>query len=90
MIDTGQHTKYVDHPAPSIALVVLLLGTMGAVIAALPDLSSREWLPLLLWILTLLLIGFYFWPFYSTYYTARAFLRRIGEFAPHLTKETKA
>lgn len=70
--------KYVDHPAPSVALMAILLLAVCALIAAAPALfqvSSHEAPSLFLWAgraVNLAILGvlcFYFWPLYSTYYT---------------------
>jgi len=69
--------KYVDHPAPSVGLMVLLLFVLGALLVSIPavlDPSSGE-VPPWFWAVTalpLLVILFYFWPLYSTYYTVSA------------------
>jgi hypothetical protein len=68
--------KYVDHPAPSVVVVVLLLlvivGLIGALTAGASSPGSNATLFWLVAVATLALLGFYFWPFYSTYYTMSA------------------
>ena len=65
--------RYVDHPAPGIGLMAILLLAVCAVTAAIPAIlheSSREEPWLLAGILLILaILCFYFWPLYSTYYT---------------------
>lgn len=63
--------KYVDHPAPSVVLMLMLLGLFVAVTLAVPAMA-REGTPTMVWVLilgTLAASLFYCWPFYSTYYT---------------------
>ena len=68
--------KYVDHPAPSVGLMAILLLVLGALLVALPSLlSDAEGASLPFWALIVLTLGvlcFYFWPLYSTYYTVSA------------------
>lgn len=70
---TGQ--KFVDHPAPSVTLVVMLMVTMFAVLLMTPLFQASYHganLPIHLWILfgaMPLILLFYFWPIYTTYYT---------------------
>ncbi|HMI30188.1 MAG TPA: hypothetical protein VK527_00500 [Candidatus Limnocylindrales bacterium] len=61
--------RYVDHPAPSVGLMAILLLTIVGVIAALPP--SAELSPAFLAgvLLILAILCFYLWPLYSTYYT---------------------
>jgi hypothetical protein len=70
--------KYVDHPAPSLGLMALLLFALGVVLAAIPAMlrgsshGAASSNALLVWAsiaLPLGVMGFYFWPLYSTYYT---------------------
>ena len=65
--------KYVDHPAPDLLIMVLLLGVLGALLASIPSALhefSREKLAFLG--LIGFTICFYFWPLYTTYYTMSA------------------
>jgi hypothetical protein len=69
--------KYVDHPAPSVVMVAILLLVIAGVIATVPGVRgpSNEATPVLFWIVigsVLVITAFYFWPFYSTYYTVSA------------------
>lgn len=69
--------RYVDHPAPSVVLVAILLLVIGGGLAALPSAAgdSHGTAPILFWIIVgsaLAITAFYFWPFYSTYYTLSA------------------
>jgi hypothetical protein len=73
-----QDRKYVDHPAPDIVLMAILLLAVCALIAAIPSILrepslEEPWLLLLTGLAGLVLIlatlCFYFWPLYSTYYT---------------------
>ena len=65
--------KYVDHPAPSWPLVVLLLAVICGVLSTLPGVRGpSEVTPPIYWIVmgsVLAIMAFYFWPIYSTYYT---------------------
>jgi len=70
--------KYVDHPAPSVGLMVLLSIALGALLAVIPGLlrpsspDASSGIRGLAWVVTPLAIGaigFYFWPLYTTYYT---------------------
>ncbi|MGH7682045.1 MAG: hypothetical protein ACRENN_08670 [Candidatus Eiseniibacteriota bacterium] len=66
--------KYVDHPAPSVVMVVLLVLVMCGLIAVIPGVlgPSQGTTPVLFWVAIasmLAITAFYFWPFYSTYYT---------------------
>ena len=63
----------MDHPAPSVSLIVLTLFTLAALLAAVPAMlpyghgvSPAFWVSILL---PLGILCFYFWPLYSTYYT---------------------
>jgi len=60
----------VDHPAPSVSIIMLFLITLAVMLVALVP-SVRE-APPGLWAVILLPFGilcFYFWPLYSTYYS---------------------
>lgn len=68
--------KCVDHPAPGVILMILLLLAAIFSIGAIPGVrhvSSSEGPSLMLeWLVPLLLLAilaFFLWPFYSTYYT---------------------
>src|SRR5262245_10608704 len=68
---------YVDHPAPSlvfvaflIALTVTLVWTMVTMLRMPGALSRTDALvPLAVMGLSVLFLGFYFWPLFTTYYT---------------------
>jgi len=69
--------KYVDHPAPSVVMVTILLLVIGGVLASIPNAPapSHGASPTLFWVVigsALAITAFYFWPLYSTYYTIRA------------------
>ncbi len=73
--------KYVDHPAPSVALMAIHLLALCALIAALPailQVPSREepshflLLGRAVILLSLAILCFYLWPLYSTYYTVNS------------------
>jgi len=69
--------KYVDHPAPSVTLVVLFLFTILFALVMIPLFYEsyhgtppvRAWVPL---VAVIGFIGFYFWPIYTTSYTISA------------------
>jgi len=70
--------KYVDHPAPSVGIMIMLLVGVLALVAAIPGIFQvplREDPPLFFLagragiLLILAILCFYFWPLYSTYYT---------------------
>ena len=74
----GPERKYVDHPAPSVALMVILLVAVGAILAGIPVIlrpsssGATAANPALVWAsiaLAVGVLGFYFWPLYTTYYT---------------------
>lgn len=70
----GTNRKYVDHPAPSIGLMTILLITVFALVAAIPamlDMPSPDvhWTMWAVILFSLATLCFYFWPLYSTYYT---------------------
>jgi hypothetical protein len=70
--------RFVDHPAPGVGLMSLLIFTLCTVLGVIPvllDLSPDEqlpgfFLPLVLGVMigSAAIVGFYFWPFYATYY----------------------
>jgi len=70
--------KYVDHPAPSVVLVLLLFFAVGAAVVALPfafqaaPRGAALFLPIAAIGLTVVILCFQFWPLYSTYYTVSA------------------
>ncbi len=69
--------KYVDHPAPSIALVTILLLAACGLVAAIPAMltTPSPEVPRAAWVViafSLAILCFYFWPIYSTYYTVSA------------------
>jgi hypothetical protein len=70
--------RYVDHPAPSVGLMIILLLALCGVFAALPSIfetPARAASPVLLLatralaVFVLALLGVFLWPLYSTYYT---------------------
>lgn len=70
--------KFVDHPAPSIGLITLLIVGFCALLPAVLSLSEipGEEIPsaclaalYAVLVLSLGILGFYFWPLYTTYYT---------------------
>jgi len=67
--------KYVDHPAPSASLVFLLYLTLGVVLVAGSE-AFRAGEGSLFFVATaafvVLVVCFYFWPLYATYYTLSA------------------
>src|SRR3954469_16836230 len=75
---TPSSVRFVDHPAPSVSVVVLLLVTMAALLAAIPAAirdSGDPHTPVFLVVVigaSLATVCFYFWPFYTTYYTVSA------------------
>ncbi|HEU4725095.1 MAG TPA: hypothetical protein VFU59_07335 [Candidatus Eisenbacteria bacterium] len=77
MTPSAPDRKYVDHPAPSVIFVAILLIMLGVLISIIPGVSrpSTEPTPLLEWILlgsVMAITAFYFWPIYTTYYTVSA------------------
>ena len=71
-VDTSSGPRYVDHPAPSVVLVVLLMLSVAAVLFALPTVTQSPGggvFPLAATAVVLLILCFYFWPIYKTYYT---------------------
>jgi len=75
--DSSTGPRYVDHPAPSVVLVLLLLLSVMAVMVAIP-LALRDAPPeasvlsVLFVALPLVIVAFFFWPLYKTYYTINA------------------
>jgi len=74
----GLERKYVDHPAPSVGLMAILMVAVVAVLAGIPAIlrssSPGEFsaIPGLVWAsiaLAVGVLGFYLWPLYTTYYT---------------------
>ena len=64
--------KYVDHPAPSAVLNLALILTVGVLVYALLDPSvagAASWASLAFVGSCLVVVCFYFWPLYATYYT---------------------
>ena len=74
MIDR-ETKKYVDHPAPSPALMILLIVVLGALLVSIPAVieqvsaSDLPWAPIAVLGITFLIVCFYFWPLVTTYYT---------------------
>ena len=75
----GQDTHpHVDHPTPSMFMVVMLVGSIIGMLAVIPVMMAipAEEAPPPVLLLTYLSVaigvaamGFYLWPMYSTYYT---------------------
>ena len=75
---SGMERKYVDHPAPGIGLMVIfsliIVFLIPATLQVLQD-SARSGHPpsgvagAAMLLITLAILCFYFWPFYTTYYT---------------------
>ena len=66
--------KYVDHPAPSVGLVTILLLAIFATVAVIPETLSApsSQLSVPIWVaivLTVAILCLFFWPLYSTFYT---------------------
>lgn len=67
--------KYVDHPAPSVAIMVINLTALAGIGYALVfrfgeiARGPAPYIPLAFIMISLIWLGFYFWPLYSTYYT---------------------
>jgi hypothetical protein len=74
--DTGQ--RYIDHPAPSVVFMTILLLVVVGLVAALPGVvnaasrGAASSIPIAVVGLCLILVCFYFWPLYTTYYTVSA------------------
>jgi len=70
--------RYVDHPAPSTVLALLLLLVVVGLVLALPSafyvavLGAGSPIPIRVIGYTLIIVCFSFWPLYSTYYTLSA------------------
>jgi hypothetical protein len=67
--------RYVDHPVPSAAIMILLtLGVVGLLLS-FPFLiegasqGAGSWAPIAVVGVSLATVCFYFWPLYTTYYT---------------------
>jgi hypothetical protein len=75
---TESTERYIDHPAPSIGLVLLFFGIIGFLIAAIPlaiaDIPKQELCSSVAISVYAILgfsiafLSFYFWPLYTTYY----------------------
>lgn len=67
----------MDHPAPGVGVMAILISSVcGLIVAilAMLHMPTAE-VPRLAWpiaALTLVVVCFYFWPLYSTYYTVSA------------------
>jgi hypothetical protein len=67
--------RYIDHPVPSAAMMILLtLGAVGLLLSipALIEGASRgtmSWAPIAVVGVAFATVCFYFWPLYTTYYT---------------------
>jgi hypothetical protein len=83
--------KYVDHPAPSVGFMILISFVVLMICLALPqavgEISSKpsSYLPLVIAGISLAVLGFYFWPLYTTYYTLSpsGLLVRYGPWIHH-------
>lgn len=66
--------RYVDHPAPSVFMMALVLFVVFMVLLAIPSIQHEGagLLPWVMLILTLAIMLFYCWPLYTTYYTVSA------------------
>jgi len=70
----SESPRYVDHPAPSVVLMALMLVVVLVTVRVLIG-APREGASLLFWVLILGTLGvvlFYSWPFYTTYYAVSA------------------
>jgi hypothetical protein len=68
-------SSYVDHPTPGVvvlAINVFAIAALGCAIVFATPRTASAWIPLTVMGVSLLLIGFFFWPLYSTYYTLSA------------------
>ena len=74
----SEEPSYVDHPTPGAGILAINLFVIAALGYALASMiqsiphTSTAWIPLTVVGGSLLLIGFFFWPLYSTYYTLSA------------------
>lgn len=72
----SRNPRYVDHPAPDLLIMTLLMVSLVALLAVIPSAlheSARQTLVILAVIGTIAVaICFYFWPLYTTYYTVSA------------------
>jgi len=73
---TSSEPRYVDHPAPSVVVVLLLLLSAVAMFVALPAIfqdTPEQWPLLVLFVaVALVIVAFVVWPLYKTYYTISA------------------
>src|SRR5258705_13947895 len=73
---TSSEPRYVDHPAPSVVVVLLLLLSAVAMFVALPAIfqdTPEQWPLLVLFVaVALVIVAFVVWPLYKTYYTINA------------------
>jgi hypothetical protein len=68
-------SSYVDHPTPGVVVLginVFAIAALGCAIVFATPRTPSAWFPLTVMGVSLLLIGFFFWPLYSTYYTLSA------------------
>jgi hypothetical protein len=66
--------KYVDHPAPSVFMMTLVLFLVIVIVVSLPEIT-RDGASPISWVLvggTLAVVLFYCWPLSTTYYTLSA------------------
>jgi hypothetical protein len=73
MSSTGSK-KYVDHPAPSVPTAILFFTSIAFAAVSIPVIvttsEGREVGPYVaITLLTLVILAFYLWPIYTTYYT---------------------
>jgi hypothetical protein len=66
--------RYVDHPAPGVAVMLLMILTIAAMFLGAASLVQRGG-QVLGWVVLAVVVGsalFYMWVFYTTYYTVDA------------------
>jgi hypothetical protein len=73
-MSVSANRRYVDHPAPSVVLVTLLLLGIFAAIGMTPTTIAEAPGRVPAWIvatlaLTVAVLGLFFWAIYTTYYT---------------------
>ena len=74
----SEEQSYVDHPRPGVLILAInvfaVAGLGYALVFATGGVlrTAFAWIPLTVMGGSLLLIGFFFWPLYSTYYTLSA------------------
>ena len=69
-------SSYVDHPRPGAGVLAInvfaIAGLACAIVFGIRDTSYIAWFPVTFMGGCLLLIGFFLWPLYATYYTLSA------------------